>query len=86
MSIVKEVQVHPIKPKSGLIAIASVLFKDSLFLSSIGIHRKLDGSGYRITYPTKKVAGRNIQIFHPTDRETGQAIEEAIVKRVEELI
>lgn len=85
MNQVNEVQIQFIKPQDGLIAFASFVLDNKLYLSSIGIFTKLDGSGYRITYPTKKVGDTNLQIFHPITKELSEAIEEAIIKRMEEL-
>src|SRR5947208_2317485 len=39
---------------AGLIAFASAVLDDQLFLSGIAIRSKLVGSGYRVTYPTRK--------------------------------
>lgn len=86
MKTVTEVQILPIKPRDGLIAFASVVIGNSLYLGSIGIHKRLDGSGYRITYPTKKVADKSMNIYHPIDRETSRLIEEAILKKAEEIL
>ncbi len=86
MKNVTEVQIVPIKPKDGLIAMASIVIDNSLYLGSIGVHLKLDGSGYRITYPTKKVAEKSFNIYHPIDKETSKAIEDAITKKVKEII
>lgn len=86
MKNVTEVQIIPIKPKDGLIALASVVIDNSLYLGSIGVHLKLDGSGYRITYPTKKVAEKSFNIYHPIDKDTSKAIEDAITKKVKEVI
>ena len=86
MKNVTEVQIIPIKPKDGLIALASVVIDNSLYLGSIGVHLKLDGSGYRITYPTKKVAEKSFNIYHPIDKDTSKAIEDAITKKVKEII
>ena len=52
---ITEIQITPIKPKNGLVAFASIVLENNIHLGSIGIYTKLDGSGYRITYPTKKV-------------------------------
>lgn len=86
MKNVTEVQIIPIKPKDGLIALASVIIDNSLYLGSIGVHLKLDGSGYRITYPTKKLAEKSFNIYHPIDKDTSKAIEDAITKKVQEII
>ncbi|MFA6376980.1 MAG: septation protein SpoVG family protein [Candidatus Paceibacterota bacterium] len=83
---ITEIQIRPIKPKDGLVAFASVLFDDCLFLGSIGIHTKLDGFGYRLTYPTKKIGDRDMNIYHPTSKETSTAIEKEIIAKAEEIL
>lgn len=85
MSRVTEVQIKVIKPKDGLLAFASLVLDESLYISSIGIFSKLNGNGYRITYPTKKVGDIDLQIFHPITKELGQEIEEAIVTKTKEI-
>jgi stage V sporulation protein G len=57
-----------------------------LYLGSIGIYQKLDGSGYRITYPTKKIGDKNINIYHPINQEASRAVETAIIEKAEELL
>jgi hypothetical protein len=52
---VTEVDIAFVKPKNGLIAFASVVLDDQLYLSGIAVHSKLAGSGYRLTYPTRRV-------------------------------
>ena len=82
---ITEIQIIPIKANNGLIAFGSVLLDNSLFLGSIGIHKKLDGSGYRITYPTKKIGDKDINIFHPINKEASKFIEDEIIKKVSKL-
>ena len=83
---ITEIQIRPIKPKNGLVAFASVLFDDCLFLGSIGIYTKLDGFGYRLTYPTKKIGDRDMNIYHPTSKEISAAIEKEIITKAEEIL
>jgi len=85
MNKVTEIQINPIKPNNGLIAFASIVLENKLYLSSIGLHRKLDGSGYRITYPTKMVGNKNMNIFHPINKEVGLEIEKAILEKAEKI-
>ena len=85
MEKVSEVQIKVIKPKDGLLGFASLVLNDALYLSSIGIFSKLDGSGYRITYPTKKVGNLDLHIFHPITKELGQEIEQAITNKAKEI-
>lgn len=82
---ISEVQIKIVKPNEGLIGFASLVLDDSLYLSSIGIYTLIDGSGYRLTYPTKKLGVTNIQIFHPVNSELGNKIEEAIFSKLSEI-
>lgn len=83
---ITEVQILPIKPKNGLLAFGSCVLDNNLYLGSIGIHKKLDGTGYRLTYPTKKVGDKNINIYHPINKETSRAIEKAIISKAEKIL
>lgn len=82
---ITEVNIIPVKPQNGLIAFASIVLHDSLYLGSIGVYSRLDGTGYRITYPTKKLVDKNLNIFHPISKDAGQQIEQAILAKVKEL-
>lgn len=82
---VSEVQITPVKPFEGLVAFASCVIDGQLFIGSIGVHKRLDGTGYRITYPTKTIAGKQLHYYHPVSKATGLAIEQAVVSRCKEL-
>lgn len=82
---ITEVNIMPVKPQNGLVAFASVVLDNSLYLGSIGIYSRLDGTGYRITYPTKKLADRNLNIFHPISKDAGKQIEQAVLAKANEL-
>lgn len=83
---ITEVQLTPIKPKDGLVAFASVVIDNNVYLGSIGVHARIDGNGYRITYPKKLVSDKQIDIYHPINKATGQLIEKAIVTKAEQLL
>ena len=83
---ITEIQIIPIKPKEGLVAFAGIVIENSLYLGSLGVYTRLDGSGYRITYPTKKIGEKNINIYHHINRETSKAIEEAIISEAEKIL
>ena len=72
------------KPVNGLVAFASVVIDGDLYLSSIAIYTKLDGS-YRLLYPTKNVGQRLLNIFHPINREASHAIEQAVFEKCNEI-
>lgn len=84
--MIKDVQLIIIKPREGMVAIANVTLDVGIFLGSIGVHKKLDGTGYRITYPTKKIGERQISLFHPMKRSLSKKIENAITEKVEALL
>jgi stage V sporulation protein G len=71
-----------IKPYNGLIAFASLVVDDNIFLSSIAIHKKLNAEGYRLTYPSKG----KFTIFHPINKQTSAEIEEAIFRKLNEVM
>jgi len=82
---VSEVNITPVKPTDGLVAFASCVINGQLYLGSLGVHQRLDGTGYRITYPTKKVGIRQLNYFHPVTKEAGMVIEQAIAAKCVEL-
>ena len=80
-----EIQIIPIKPQNGLVAFASFVLDGSLYLGSIGIMTRPNG-GYRLVYPTKKVAERNLNIFYPINKEFSQVIENKVVRQFEDVM
>lgn len=82
---ISEVNVTPIKPADGLVAFASCVVNNELFIGSIGVHKLLDGTGYRITYPTKKIGFKKLNYFHPVNKQAGATIEQAIKAKCVEL-
>jgi DNA-binding cell septation regulator SpoVG len=83
---VTEVDIAFVKPKNGLIAFASVVLDDQLYLSGIAVHSKLAGSGYRLTYPTRRVGQTQFSLFHPIRRPVGLAIEHAIFEKLKNVL
>lgn len=82
---ISEVNVTPIKSDDGLVAFASCVINKQFYLGSIGIHRRLDGTGYRLTYPTKMIGTRQVNYYHPITQDAGRAIELAIYDKCEKL-
>jgi stage V sporulation protein G len=78
---ITDVQITPITPRDGLVAFASVVLDDSIYLGSIGVYTRLDGSGYRITYPTKKIGIKDLHVHRPTNEDMSKLIEEAVVSK-----
>jgi DNA-binding cell septation regulator SpoVG len=82
---ISEIQIVPVKPTNGLVAFASFLLNESIYFGSIGIVTRPYGS-YRLVYPTKKVNGKNLNLFYPINKDIGQQIEEAIVTSYEDVM
>ena len=80
-----EIQIIPIKPQNGLVAFVSFILDESLYLGSIGIMTRPQG-GYRLVYPTKKVAERSLNIYYPISKEFAQLIENEVVKQFEDVM
>jgi stage V sporulation protein G len=83
---VTEIDIAFVKPKDGLIGFASLVVDDQLYLSGIAIHRKLVGSGYRLTYPTRKVGETQISLFHPIRKPIALTIEQAIFEKLKDVM
>lgn len=83
---ITKVEIIPIRPKNGMVGFASVEIEGQFYVSSIGVHKRLDGNGYRITYPTRKVGEHDVNIFHPTNRILSEAIEQAIFNKAESVM
>ena len=81
---ISEVNIVPVKPSNGLIGFASLVVNDCLYLGSIGVHSRLDGS-YRITYPTKKLGSKELNFYHPISRDFGKQVERAVIAKCEQL-
>ena len=82
--ILSEVQITPIKARDGLVGFASFVYNDSFYFGSIGIYTRPQG-GYRLTYPTRKSANGNFNIFHPINREVTDEIEKVIISKFEDV-
>lgn len=79
---ISEVQIDFIKPNNGLIGFASFVVDGSFYISSIAIHTKLNGDGYRLTYPSKG----SFTIFHPLNKSASLEIEAAIFRKLKDVM
>ena len=82
---ISEINVIPVKPNEGLIGFASFVLEEKYYVGSVAIYTKLDGSGYRLVYPSKKVGIKNVNVFHPINTEVGKIIDEAVINKINEL-
>lgn len=82
---ISEIQIIPIKPQDGLVAFASFVLDNHIYLGSIGIFTRPEG-GYRLVYPTKKVGMRSINIYHPINKDFAETIEKEVIKSFEDVM
>jgi len=82
---ISEIQFVPVKPQGGLVAFASFVLNNCLYLGSIGIVTRPSG-GYRLLYPSKKVLNQNFSIFHPITQQFGIDIERRILLEYEKVM
>ncbi len=82
---ISEIQFYPVKPKDGLLGFVSFVLDDKFWMGSVAVFSRPDGR-YRLVYPTRKVGGQNINIFHPINQKAGQEVETAVSEKVAELL
>lgn len=84
---ISEVQIIPIKPKEGLVAFASCVINNALYIGNLAIYTSLSTqSGFRLVYPMKVLPnGKEINCVHPINKETGDSLSEAIIKKFKEV-
>lgn len=81
---VSEVQIIPIKPKNGMVGVASCVLDGCYYIGDIAVFSKIMG-GYRLVYPTKLIGEKKIPLHHPIERDTGAIIHTAITQHAERL-
>ncbi|MDR3550503.1 MAG: septation protein SpoVG family protein [Candidatus Babeliales bacterium] len=81
---ISEIEIAPVQSQNGLVAFASLVFENAFYMSSIGIFTRASG-GYRLTYPIRKNSTKNLNVFFPINKEVANEIEEAVIKKFEEM-
>lgn len=76
---IDNIRIFPIQSPDSIVAFASAIINEGMYIGSIAIHEKKDQSGYRLTYPTRKSKGKDLNIFHPISQECSQIIEDSII-------
>ncbi len=83
---ITEVRIAFIKPRDGMIGFASVVLDNALYLGSIGVHHKLDGSGFRLTFPTRRAGDGQAHVFHPIRQDLSKRLETAIFEKMKNVM
>lgn len=79
---ISDVNIRFVKQKGGLIGFASLVLIDAFYVSGIAIHERLDGGGYRLTYPNRKSGERVFNICYPINKQASKAIENAVFQKI----
>lgn len=84
--MITEIEVVPVKPHEGLIGFASFVLDGKYYVGSVAVHTRLNGGGFRLVYPAKKVGERQINTFYPITQAVGRTIEDAVAEKVNEIV
>ena len=85
MKAISEVQIVPVKANNGLIGFTSFVLYEAIYCGSVGVFTRPNG-GYRLVYPTRKMIGKDIDVYYPINKQVGLAIEEAVAIKFEEVV
>ena len=85
---ISEIQIVPIKPREGLVAFASCLINNTLYIGNIAIYTSPSTHlGFRLVYPVKILPnGKEVHCIHPVNREAGNLISKAIITKYKEVV
>lgn len=85
--IISEIQIFPIKPKDGLVAFASCVINNSLYIGNIAIYTSPSRlEGFRLVYPSKTLPNsKEINCVHPINKNAGNLISKAIIEKFIEI-
>jgi len=80
--VVSEIQIIPVKFKDGLVAFASCVINNQLYLGNLAIYTSPSSpDGFRLVYPSRPLNGKQLSIAHPINKETGFLIQKQIVEQ-----
>lgn len=85
---ISEIQIIPVKPREGLVAFASCIINNALYIGNIAVYTSpLTPGDFRLVYPVKVLRnGKEVHCVHPICKETGEAIRKAIVNKFNEIM
>lgn len=75
---ITNIDIVPVCTANGLVAFVGLELNNALYLGGIAIHERLDGTGLRLTYPTKRAGHIERNLYHPLTKELSKALEMAI--------
>jgi len=85
---ISEIQIIPVKPREGLVAFASCVINNAIYIGNIALYSSLSTQvGFRLVYPSKILPnGKEINCVHPINKQAGDLISDAIIGKFREII
>lgn len=82
MERVTEIRFIPVTNEGSMVGYIDFSLDGNLTFKDMALHKRLDGKGYRVVYRKNQVSGR--EYVKPQNRETQQAIDDAVSKFMED--
>jgi DNA-binding cell septation regulator SpoVG len=85
---ISEIEIVPVNYRKGLVAFASIILSNQLYLGNIAIYTTASNpTGFRLVYPTRNLEnGTKLPIAYPITKETGLRIQEHVVREYQKLM
>jgi len=85
---ISEIQIIPIKPREGLVAFASCVINNFLYIGSLALYTSPSKPGsFRLVYPSKTLPnGKEISCVHPINKKAGEFISIEIIEKYKEIM
>jgi hypothetical protein len=78
---ISQIQIIPVNANNGLVAFASFVLNESIYLTSVGVYTRLSSlDEYRLVFPTKTLGNKEINIFYPINQRVGKYLEIEVTK------
>jgi hypothetical protein len=84
---ISQIQIIPVNANNGLVAFASFVLNESIYLSSVGVYTRLNNlDQYRLVFPTKTLGNKEINVFYPISQKVGKYLEIEVSKVLKNVI
>lgn len=85
-ALITDLDLIEVAPKGSLIGFANFVVERAFSVNGVAIHRRLNGNGIRLVYPSKKLnSGREISLIYPTNSEIYQMLESVIFEKYQQM-
>lgn len=85
---ISEINILVVKPQNGLVAFASFVVNNQLYIGNVAIHQSpATEGGYRLLFPDRVLSnGKRINCVHPITREAGEQIRKVVIQKFDDLV